>query len=128
MIRIIDNKKIDLTDDEWSLYEQICKSYDVENRGVRGKDLFIDLFETNENGIIIFLKPPQNYTSMEVYMFLVGIMIHQHLGIASDYIDRLAIKMDEKIKEIDLKSIELDKKNKKIESILEKIERKLKRI
>jgi hypothetical protein len=128
MIRVIDNKKIDLTNDEWDLYQQICKSYDVERRGVRGKDLFIDLFETDENGIIIFLKPPQSYTSMEVYMFLVGIMVHQHLGVASSYIDKVAIKLDGKIKEIDSKSIELDEKIEKMESILEKIERKLKRI
>ena len=88
MLRIIDNKRIDLTDEEWNLYENICKSYDVEARGVLGKELFIDLFETDENGIIVFLKPPKNLTSMEVYMFLVSTMIHQHLGVSCKFIDQ----------------------------------------
>ncbi len=72
MLRIIDNKKISLTADEFALYERIAQSYDRPN--FQGKDLFNGLFETDDNGIIIFLKPPTaKYTSMEVYMFLVSI-------------------------------------------------------
>jgi hypothetical protein len=94
-IRIIDNKKIELTDDEFSLYNEICKSYDNAHR--RGKDLFEALFETDDNGVIIFLRPPtKKYSSMEVYMFLVGVMVHQHLGAACDQVDVLAQHMLEK--------------------------------
>lgn len=101
MLRIIDNKRIELTNDEWGLYNKICQSYDVERRGISGKDLFTDLFETNEHGIIVFLKPPKNLTSMEVYMFLVSVMIHQHLGIACDHVDNLAEQMTEKMAKLD---------------------------
>lgn len=73
MLRIIDSKRVDLTDDEWSLYENICASYK------HGKDLFRDLFETDDNGIIVFLKPPKKMFSMEVVIFLQNLMIHQHL-------------------------------------------------
>lgn len=73
MLRIIDSKRVDLTDDEWSLYENICASYK------QGKDLFRDLFETDDNGIIVFLKPPKKMFSMEVVIFLQNLMIHQHL-------------------------------------------------
>lgn len=73
MLKIIDNKRIDLTDDEWRLYESICGSYK------QGKDLFRDLFETDENGIIVFLKPPKKMFSMEVVIYLQNIMLHQHL-------------------------------------------------
>lgn len=80
MIRIIDNKKVDLTTDEFALYNQICKDYTRPN--FKGEDLFQDLFETDEAGRIVFLKPPKTYTTMEVFMFLMGVMVHQHLGIA----------------------------------------------
>ena len=38
MLRIIDNKKIDLTDSEFALYNEICKSYDRNN--FSGKDFY----------------------------------------------------------------------------------------
>jgi hypothetical protein len=84
MLRIIDNKRIKLTESEFKLYQEICKSYDGPK--MKGADLFKDLFETDNNGIIIFLRPPnKTYTSMEVYLFIVNIMIHQHLGQACDH-------------------------------------------
>ena len=108
MLRIIDNKKVDLTDAEYKLYQDICKSYDSAH--VNGRDLFIDLFETDQNGIIVFLRPPKSkFSSMEVYMFLVGVMIHQHLGVACDHVDKLATRMDEKEKDLDKKMSELNK-------------------
>lgn len=94
-LRIIDNRRIDLTAAEWALYQEICKSYDGAHRS--GKDMFIGLFETNKEGVIVFLKPPtKKYSSMEVYMFLVGIMVHQHLGTACDQVDALSQRMLEK--------------------------------
>ena len=77
MIRIIDHKKIDITDDEWNLYQEICHSYDRPN--FKGSSLFSEIFETNENGIIIFLRPPTKFTSMEVFMFMMSVTMHQHI-------------------------------------------------
>lgn len=100
MIRIIDNKKINLTADEFALYNKIATSYDRQN--FQGKDLFKGLFETDDNGIIIFLKPPTaKYTSMEVYMFLIGVMVHQHLGVACEHVDKLGASLVGKIIECD---------------------------
>lgn len=85
-LRIIDNKRVDLTDSEFQLYQEICKAYNTPNR--KGEDYFKELFETDKNGIIIFLKPPTKaYSSMECYMFLVNVMIHQHLGSACERSD-----------------------------------------
>ncbi len=92
MLRIIDNKRINLTDSEYKLYQEICQSYNTATR--KGEDLFKDLFETNEHGIIIFLRPPsRNYSSMEVFMFLISIFIHQHIGTACEYADKLITEM-----------------------------------
>ncbi len=78
MIRIVCHKKMDMTDDEWSMYQKIVASYTKGPN--KGEDLFIDLFETDEYGQIIFLKPPsQRHTSLEVFLFLMSIMQHQTL-------------------------------------------------
>lgn len=83
---IIDNKKIDLTTDEWDMYENICRSYDRPN--FKGEELFKDLFETDDNGIIIFLKPPSiRFTSMEVYLFLMSLFQYQHLRLMHKQVD-----------------------------------------
>lgn len=95
MIRIIDNKKIDLTNDEWTMYEKIVKSY--SNPPNRGEDLFIDLFETDDEGIIMFLKPPnKRQTSFEVFLFLMAIMQHQHLRLMHKQVDDACAQMKEK--------------------------------
>jgi hypothetical protein len=77
-IHIIDNKKLSLTPEEWTMYQSICRSYDRPN--FKGEELFKDLFETDGDGIIVFLKPPASrYTSMEVFLFLSAIFQHQHM-------------------------------------------------
>lgn len=89
-IRVVDNKKLEMTDDEWDMYQKIVKSYtDVTGKG---EDLFMDLFETNDEGVIIFLKPPaKRRTSLEVFLFLMSLMQHQHLRLMHQQIDE-AIK------------------------------------
>jgi hypothetical protein len=73
MIRLVDNKRLDMTNEEHDLYEKICNSYP------KGKDLFRGLFETDSDGVIIFLIPPEREFSMEVVMFLQNLMLQQHL-------------------------------------------------
>ena len=109
-IRIIDNKKVDVTEDEWKMYETICQSYD-NPPSQKGRDLFIDLFASDDNGIIVYLKPPHNrLCSFEVYLFLMSLMQHQHLRL-------LHKKMDEKLnditKQVESKLSELEEKSKK---------------
>ncbi len=77
MLRIINNRRIDLTQEEFDLYEKLCKTYSRDH--FDGKDLFIDLFETDKDGLIIFLRPPSATFSMEIIIFLQNIMTHQHL-------------------------------------------------
>lgn len=98
-LKIIDNKRIDLTNSEYDLYKEICRSYDTPK--FKGEDLFKDLFETDKNGTIIFLRPPvKTYTSMEVYMFLVNVMIHQHLGAACEQADILLKETKEHVQNV----------------------------
>lgn len=97
-MRIIDNKKVDMTNDEWAMYEKIVKSYTTMTN--RGEDLFIDLFETDDNGIIMFLKPPsKRQTSFEVFLFLMSLMQHQHLRLMQKQVDDLCAQVREKLKD-----------------------------
>jgi len=100
---IIDNKKIDLTSDEWSMYNQIVVSYTKEPYQ-KGDDFFIDLFETDEDGIIIFLKPPsQRQISLEIYLFMMSVMQHQHIRKMYNQIEvlskQLSLKIENELKE-----------------------------
>lgn len=97
-IQIIDNKKVDMTTDEWNMYQKIVKSYtDLQNKG---EDLFIDLFESDDKGIIIFLKPPsKRRTSFEVFLFLMALMQHQHLRLMHQQIDEVVSQIKSKLKD-----------------------------
>ena len=110
-MRIIDNKKIDLTDDEWSMYKNIVKSYTTNTN--KGEDLFIDLFETDESGMIIFVKPPsKRQTSFEVFLFIISVMVHQHLRSSNKQVDDVCNQMKAKMKELDEQLALLKKKTK----------------
>lgn len=101
-IRIIDNKKISLTQAEWDLYQSICRSYDRAN--FKGEELFKDLFESDDDGIIVFLKPPSSrYTSIEVFLFLVGIFQHQHVRKVYGQLQVLMHEVKSKLQDLDKK-------------------------
>jgi hypothetical protein len=85
-IRVVNNKRLEMSDDEWAMYQKIVQSY-TDMTG-KGEDLFIDLFEANNDGIIVFLKPPsKRRTSLEVFLFLMALMQHQHLRVMHQQID-----------------------------------------
>ena len=95
-IQVVDNKKLDMTNDEWQMYDKIVKSYTTATN--KGEDLFKDLFETDANGIIIFLRPPSKFrTSFEVFLFLMSIMQHQHLRLMHQQVDDLCKQVKEKL-------------------------------
>ncbi len=94
----IDNKRVDLTYDEIQLFNKIVASYTSLTN--KGEDLFIDLFETDENGIIIFLKPPsKRKTSFEVFLFLMAVMQQQHIRLMYKQLEELSAEVREKIKD-----------------------------
>lgn len=92
---VIDNKKVDLTTDEINMYNKIVQSYTTLTN--KGEDLFIDLFETDQEGIIVFLKPPsKRQTSFEVFLFLMSVMQHQHLRLMHKQVDEACQAMKNK--------------------------------
>lgn len=107
-IRIVDNQKLEMSDEEWALYQKIVASYTTQYQN--GQDLFIDLFESNDNGIIILLKSPsKRHTSFEVFLFLIALMNHQHLRVMYAMVEDACAQMKNKMIEIE----ELSKKKRK---------------
>lgn len=99
-IRIIDNKKLALTQSEWDLYQSICRSYDRPN--FKGEELFKDIFESDNDGVIIFLKPPASrYTSIEIFLFISAIFQHQHMRQMHDQLKQLMNEVRTKLKEVE---------------------------
>lgn len=97
-IRIIDNKKIDLTEDEFQFYQELCRSYDRPN--AKGSDLFMGLFETDDKGIIVFIKPPSvRYTSMEVFCFVCALYQHQHIRLIQTHCEKVCADLTQKVNE-----------------------------
>jgi|LakMenEpi03Aug12_release.lakeMendotaPanAssembly.Ray.scaffolds.fasta_scaffold468278_3 inorganic pyrophosphatase/exopolyphosphatase len=107
MFRVITNKRIDLTDHEWILFQNICESY----KSYGGESLFEDLFETDKNGIIQFLKPPsKKQTSLEIFLFLVSIFNHQHIRAMENEASSLFKELKEKQAENNALFLELKNK------------------
>jgi hypothetical protein len=99
-LRIIDNKKIDLTETEFKMYQEIAESYNTPR--LKGTDLFKDLFEVDKDGIIIFLRPPnKTHCSLEVYLFLASVMQHQHLRISATQVDSMVAELKEAKKQFE---------------------------
>jgi hypothetical protein len=119
VVRIIDNKKVSLTNDEYLVYEEICRGYDRPN--FKGNDLFQDHFEVNEDGIILFVKPPQKkYSSMEVFTFLLSIMVNQQLRISQDQVHTLIEEVKQKaVEQFD----EINLLKKELQAYKEEVER-----
>lgn len=109
MKRIIDHKQVDLSDDEWRLYQEICKSYDKPT--APGKQLFSDLFEVDDNGIIIFIKPPRSkFTTMEIWLFIMSIFCHQHIREMYKIGDSISVQLKKKMDLLDEKIRTIDEK------------------
>ncbi len=91
-----------MTEDEFRMYTQIVQSYTKEPYQ-KGEDFFIDLFETDDQGMIIFLKPPsQRQVSLEIFLFMMCVMQHQHIRNMYNQIQSLSKELTQKI-ENDLK-------------------------
>src|SRR5580692_11761769 len=99
-IRVVCNMKLDLTNDEWGLYQNIVKSYTVGQN--KGEDMFIDLFVSNDQGQILFLKPPsKRQTSLEVYLLLLTFQQAQQLRQINKQVDDMVEQIKTKLAEID---------------------------
>lgn len=116
-IKIIGYRKVELTDDEYKHYLQIKDSYTRDN--FQGDELFKDLFETDDNGMITYIKALGNrQTSFEVIFFVMNLMLNQWLRASvrriNYFIKYAELKQKEKL---DI----LDEKIKTVEELIQRL-------
>ena len=72
MIRAVDNKRLDLTDEEHSYYLDLLDKF--------GNKEFCGLFATDKNGQITSISPPlDREVSLGVLFFILNVMMNQRL-------------------------------------------------
>jgi len=109
MFRVISNKKVEMTEDEFAEYNKICRSYD--RAFFKGEELFKDLFETNDDGIIIYIKSLGNRQfSFEIVFYLMNLMQNQWLRIMANKVNAAVDKLNLKMAEMDAKIKMFDKR------------------
>ena len=90
MIRAVGNKRLELSDNEFQYYCGLKDQF--------GAAEFIDLFQTDKNGMIISVNPPVNKkTSLGVIYFLLNVMMNQRVRVLDAKINKvtdLEIKVD----------------------------------
>lgn len=103
-IRIIDNKKVNMTDAEFEYYFGICRSYDRQS--FKGEEMFKGLFESDDNGMIVFIHPPKaKATSMECYLYIIGVMHMQAVRAMFQKNELLSKRLEDRVEEA-LKKLE----------------------
>lgn len=76
--RIIDFKEVDMTDEEYSYYQQIVDTF--SDGTYSGKDQFHDAFDVDDDGCITLIKPPlKKQMAWAVIFFLQNLMINQRI-------------------------------------------------
>jgi hypothetical protein len=77
-IRILHNKKVSMTEEEYNDYQGIAQSYDRAN--FKGEDLFKGLFHTDDAGMITKIGIPSGHqVSMEIFLFVCALYEHQKM-------------------------------------------------
>ncbi len=98
MIRAVANKRLDVSDEEYSYFNTIKEEI--------GTHSFIGLFSTDKNGIITAITPPPDKTTPMVSLFFIlNVMMNQRIRAldkkieSSNFEERLK-SLEDKMKDI----------------------------
>lgn len=93
MIKAIGNQKLDLNLEEYNYYLELEKIF--------GKDSFVGLFKTNDDGKIISVLPSSsNPTAMALIFFLLNVMFNQRLRRFDNWMVKME-KLEARIEKIE---------------------------
>ena len=103
MIRAIANKRLDLSDGEFSYYKEILREI--------GADDFRGLFDTDKNGLIISIAPPvERSIPMLVLFFVLNVMMNQRVRMLNSEAKSLRLAVGEdRINTLESRVEELEK-------------------
>lgn len=96
--RVIDYKKIDMSNDEWIYYQKLIKTFSTNDSS--GSQYFHDLFDADDDGYIYMIHPPfGREIPWAVIMFLQNLMINQHERKRDRIFENKLQEFEDKIKE-----------------------------
>jgi hypothetical protein len=78
MYKIIDYKKVDMSDEEFSHYKHLVELFSEKDKNINGSIYFKDLFEVDEDGFIILVKTDKS-VPWAILFFIQQAMINQRL-------------------------------------------------
>jgi len=99
MDKIIDYKKIDMTENEFNYYKHLVEIFTDKEKNISGNIYFKDLFDVDENGFITLIKTEKS-VPWAVLFFIQQIMISQRLRL-TDNINEALEKIDERLKKLE---------------------------
>jgi hypothetical protein len=86
VIRAVGNKRLDLSDSEFSYYETLVKEFGARD--------FVGLFTTDKNGIITSVSPPvDNTVHIGVIYFVLNVMMNQRVRMLGDELKKVSEKI-----------------------------------
>ena len=81
MIKAIAHQKVDMSDQEYQYYKELVSQFTDDK--TKGEEFFKDLFESDEEGLITFVKPNKP-TPWAIVFFVQQVMITQRLRVIDD--------------------------------------------
>jgi len=93
MIKAIDHRKIDITEEEYKFYQKLIKMHTDDSN--KGTDYFKDLFETDDDGIITIIKPVKSIP-WAVLFFVQNVMINQKLRSNDQRLDAIEKRLQKR--------------------------------
>ena len=81
MIKAIAHQKVEMTDQEYQYYKELVSQFTDDKN--KGEEYFKELFESDEEGFITFIKPNRPIPWAIVF-FVQQLMITQRLRIIDD--------------------------------------------
>jgi len=83
MAKVIDYKKVDMSDLEFDYYKNLVKIFSDKDKNISGDIYFKDSFEIDNDGFITLIKTEKNMP-WAILFFLQNLMISQRLRIIDD--------------------------------------------
>jgi hypothetical protein len=78
MIRVIDHKGVDMTNEEFDYYNELVSEFTHGN--YQGKNQFHNIFDVDGDGCISLIRPPlKKEVGWAVIVFLQNLMINQRI-------------------------------------------------
>jgi hypothetical protein len=99
MAKIIDYKKVDMSEEEHNYYKYLVEAFSDKDKNISGSIYFKDLFDVDENGFIILIKTEKS-VPWAILFFVQQLMISQRLRSIDD-INKVLKKFDKRLKKLE---------------------------